>query len=343
MIDWERRMRLRHYLEQGMSRTAIAEELGISRRTIHRWIASGQLDRDVSEPPRYGPREPRVRKLDPYRDYVRHRLETYPELTAVRLLEEIRASGYSGGITQLKEFVREVRPRPKPEPVVRFETPPGHQAQVDFAHFRLPWGSRWALMVVLGYSRLLWVRFVARQDLRTLFDGLEGAFDRFGGVPTELLFDQMRTVVTRDDRLAGGGLVHNGEFLRFAAHWGFRPRACRPYRAKTKGKVERPIRYLRQSFFYGRSFLNDEDLNDQVVGWLDGVANVRIHRTTRARPRDRFEHEERSTLQPLAARPYHSLALPRPTSEPTVRPRLPRVPVERRSLATYSQLAERIS
>ena len=96
--------------------------------------------------------------------------------------------------------------------------------------------------------------------MAVLIDGLENAFARFGGVPQELLFDQMRAVVLSNDRTGGGELVLNAEFLRFAVHWGFMPRSCRPYRAQTKGKVERPIRYLRENFFYGRTFVNDEDL-----------------------------------------------------------------------------------
>ena len=124
---------------------------------------------------------------------------------------------------------------------MRFATPPGHQAQVDFADFRLPWGKRYALLLVLGYSRLLWLRFFARKDMAALLAGLEQAFAFFGGVPRELLFDQMRSVITKDERLDGRRLVHNAEFLRFSVHWSFTPRACRPYRAKTKGKVERPV------------------------------------------------------------------------------------------------------
>ena len=137
------------------------------------------------------------------------------------------------------------------EAPVRFETPAGRQGQVDFGTFTLPWGRRPALVIVLGYSRMLWLRFYPRQTMGVLMEALESSFDRFGGVPEELLFDQMRAVVLSDDRAAGGGLVLNAEFLRFAAHWGFLPRSCRPYRAKTKGKVERPIRYIRESFFYG--------------------------------------------------------------------------------------------
>ena len=146
---------------------------------------------------------------------------------------------------------------------------------MDFGTFTLPWGRRHALVIVLGYSRLLWLHFYTRQTMPVLMEGLESAFDRFSGVPEELLFDQMRAVVLSDDRAAGGGLVLNAEFLRFAAYWGFMPRSCRPYRARTKGKVERPIRYIRENFFYGRSFANDNDLNEQAVRWLEGTANVR--------------------------------------------------------------------
>jgi transposase len=150
--------------------------LGVSRDTIHRRIRSGDLNRDLDGPPvRYGPRPSMPTKLDAYKPIIEARLAAYPELSAVRLLDEIRAAGYTGGYTQLKEFVRCVRPTPIGEPVIRFETPAGRQAQVDFARFRFPWGVRYALLVVLGYSRLLWCRFYARQDMATLIDGLEEA------------------------------------------------------------------------------------------------------------------------------------------------------------------------
>jgi transposase len=257
----------------------------------------------------------------------------------VRLLDEIRAAGYDGGYTQLKAFVRHVRPTPAPEPVIRFETPAGRQGQVDFARFRFPWGVRYALLVVLGYSRLLWCRFYPHQDIATLIDGLEEAFRYFGGVPQELLFDQMKAVITRDLRLQGGALVRNLEFLRFAHHWSFTPRACRPYRAQTKGKVERPVRYLRDNFVYGRTFVNDADLDQQRRQWLDDVANVRVHGTTRERPRDRFDRDERLLLQPLAPRPYTSLVLPDVPRRvrPDAMPR-PVVAVEKRPLAVYARL-----
>jgi len=342
MFGREKRVLLIHYLEQGMTRTALAERVGISRRTLYHWVKTGQLDRDLDqEPVRYKPRPPVPRKIDPYKPIIHSRLEEYPELTATRVFQEIRAAGYTGSYTQVKEYVREVRPRPPQEPVIRFETPPGQQAQVDFAHFRLPWGRRYALLVVLSYSRHLWVRFYRRQDMRTLFAGLEDAFRFFGGVPHELLFDQMRSVVVEDRRSDGGGLVENMEFLRFAHHWDFRPRACRPYRAKTKGKVERPIRYVRQSFFYGREFVSDDDLNAQAQHWLATVANVRVHRTTKERPIDRLKRVERAHLQSLALRPYRSLVLPsaEETGRASQRPAVPSVRVERRPLQVYARIA----
>jgi transposase len=340
MFRRETRMLLRHYLAQGTSKSALARQLGISRDTIHRWIRAGDLDRDLDDAAvRYGPRPPVPTKLAAYHPIIEARLAAYPALSAVRLLEEIRAAGYAGSYSQLKAFVRRVRPVPAPAPVIRFETPAGRQAQVDFARFRFPWGVRYALLVVLGYSRLLWCRFFVRQDMPTLIDGLEDAFAYFGGVPQELLFDQMKAVITRDLRLEGGALVRNAEFLRFAHHWGFTPRACRPYRAQTKGKVERPVRYLRGNFVYGRIFLQDADLDHQRALWLDRVANVRLHATTRERPRVRFDCEERLMLQPLAPRRYTSLVLD-PSPATTLAPRTPRavVTVEKRPLAAYARL-----
>lgn len=338
MYGWEPRVLLRHYLEQGLSKSAIAERIGISRRTIYDWLATGQLDRDL-DPTTVIRYPPRRTKLDPYHALIRERLETYPELTAVRLFEEARAAGYPGSLTQLKVYVRRVRPRPEPEPVIRFETPPGLQAQVDFAEVHLPWGKRFALMVVLGYSRLLWLQFYPRQTMRTLMRGLEAAFQYFGGAPAQLLFDQLKAVIIDDHRPAGGRVFENPEFLRFAAHWGCRIRACRPYRAQTKGKVERPIRYVRQSFLYGRSFAGDADLNAQALHWLATVANVRIHATTKEQPLVRFERDERATLRPLAPRPYQSLVLPPDQPVPRAeRAVVPRVAVERRPLRVYGEL-----
>lgn len=342
MIGRETRVLLRHYLEQGMSKAAVARKLGISERTVYRWIAAGQLDREVDESPvEYGPRRRQSSKLDPYKEIIGARLVEYPELSAVRLFKEVEAAGYAGGYDQVKRYVREVRPRASQEPVQRFETPPGHQGQVDFADFRTPWGKRHALIVVLGYSRLLWLQYYERQTMAVVMRGLESAFRYFGGVPAELLFDQMKAVIVEDKREVGGRLMENAEFLRFAFHWGFRIRACRPYRAQTKGKVERPVSYIRKNFFYGRTFASDDDLNARAPGWLDTVANVRIHGTLKERPVDRFE-AERPHLKPLARWPYRSVVpLHRDTSaqQDEAVATHPLIKVEHRPLAEYARFA----
>ena len=292
MIGREKRVLLRHYLEQGVPKAAIARHVGVSRETIYRWIATGQLDRDLDdEAVRSRPRAPAPSKLDPYKGISDTRLADYPRLSALRLFNEVQAAGYRGGYGQVKRYVRGVRPQEPVDPVRRFETPPGHQGQVDFADFRLPWGKRHALIVVLGYSRLMWLRFYERQTMPVVIRGLERSFAYFGGVPSELLFDQMKAVITDDRRHEGGRLIENPEFLRFSHHWRFRIRACRPYRAQTKGKVERPVSYIRRNFFYGRDFASDDDLNARALLWLDGVANVRIHGTLKERVADRFERE----------------------------------------------------
>jgi transposase len=328
---------LQHYLDLGLNKTDIAQQLGVSLRTIHYWITTGQLDREVDAA---APRRParRAQQLDPFTALIDERLKTYPALSAVRLFEECRAAGYPGGITQLRDYVMKVRPRPEPEPIVRFETAPGLQAQFDFAELKLPWGKRYALLVVLGYSRLLFIDIVARQTALTVMLGLERAFATFGGVPREILFDQMKSVVIADHRPGGGRLLENPEFLRFAAHWGFRVRACRPYRAQTKGKVERPVGYFRTGFFYGRTFLNDPDLGEQAARWTTDVANQRVHGTTKEIPAVRFARDEQSMLLPLAVRPYRSLILLPETPRAATRPRMPDITVERRALTQYSAL-----
>ena len=196
---------------------------------------------------RYGPRPPRPATLAPYAAYVRGRLADYPERSAVRLVGELRPLGYGGGYTMVKDFVRQHRPRLPLAFETRFEVVPGDQAQVGcplgVATFTTPFGTVYALLVVVSWSRVLWVRFGFAQDELTVLGGLHQAFVAFGGVPRPVLFDRMKTAVVGAE--ADGTAVFNAELLRFAAHCGFTPRACRPYRAKTKGRVERSVAYLR--------------------------------------------------------------------------------------------------
>jgi transposase len=135
-------MLLRELLKQGLSKSSLAIRFGISRDTLHRWVRDGQLDRDHDgEPVRARPRPAVPGKLDGYKALIRERLKDFPALSAVRLYEEVKEAGYAGSYNQVKTFAKQVRPRPPAEPVIRFETEPGHQGQVDFAECRFPWGD----------------------------------------------------------------------------------------------------------------------------------------------------------------------------------------------------------
>ena len=163
----------------------------------------------------------------------------------------------------------------------------------------------WLFSLVLGHSRLLWGRFVPHQDMQTLLRCHAAAFEALGGAPAEILYDRMRTVFVREDADAGH-IVYNRTLVEFARHYGYLPKACQPYRAKTKGKVERPFRYIREDFFLARRFRSLDDLNGQFRQWLDTVANARTHATTHRVVAEHFA-EERPSLQPLPAGPFQAV------------------------------------
>ena len=291
---------------QGVSISAIARRVELDRKTVRRYIAQGL------EPPAYGPRQPLVSKLRAFEPFLRERLAAFPQLSGRRLHRELRDLGYSGGYTILTDLLRELRPAEVASFEVRFETPPGRQAQVDFAHFRTvftdaPGVERiiWLFSMVMGHSRMLWGRFVMHQDLQTLLRCHAAAFEALRGVPEQILYDRMRTVFHREDPDTSH-IVYNRTLLAFARHYGYLPKACKAYRAKTKGKVERPFRYIREDFFLGRSFRNLDDLNAQFGQWLDQVANVRVHATTKRIVAEHFA-EERPALQPLTAGPFQAV------------------------------------
>ena len=170
---------VRHHPGQGVGRAEIALRLKIGRRTVCNWITDGTLDKGGCQS-EYGPGPARPSKLDPSKGIIEARLQDHPQLSAVRLPDEIKAAGYAGGYDQVKRHVRVVRPREPADPVVRFKTPPARQAQAGFAAFRLPWGKRHALIVVLGYSRRMWLRLHRRQSLMVVIRGVEEAFPHLG-------------------------------------------------------------------------------------------------------------------------------------------------------------------
>ncbi len=223
-----------HKLRQdGLSISEIARRTGQDRKTIRKYLKRG------TRGPVYGPRAPRGGLLDPFRDYISKKLADHPGLSASRLMREITAMGYCGKMTTVKNFVREVRPFDHQGHEHRFETQPGKQAQVDFAHFRVRFTDEpsteqvvWLFSMVLGNSRHLFCRYVTRQDLPAVVRCHVRAFESFGGVPKEILYDRMKTAVVGEDE--EGKTLFNKTLLSLADHYCFKPRACAAYRAKTK-------------------------------------------------------------------------------------------------------------
>jgi len=209
-----------------------------------------------------------------------------------------------------------LRPVVTPEPLIRFETDPGRQMQADFATIRRGRDRLAAFIATLGWSRATYVEFVTDERLETLLGCHERAFNFFGGVPREVLYDNMRTVVTDRDKYGPGLHRYNRTFLDFARHYGFLPRLCRPFRAKTKGKVERFIGYLRRSFYIALASqfradglkVDRDTANARVGTWLREVANARVHATTGEVPLVRLELEH-GRLQPLPP-PWSGLIKP---------------------------------
>lgn len=292
---------------QGLSISAIARRTGRDPKTVRKYIERGL------EPPAYSPRQvSRPSKLAPFLDYLRERVAPFPELSAVRLNREIRELGYARANTAVKRFVAAIRPEHGPKPFeVRFETPAGQQAQVDFARFVVSFADEpatdrivWLFSMVRGHSSFIFARFVMHRDLQTLFRCHMQAFAEIGGVPIEILSDRMKTAVIGED--AEGQVVYDRSLLALAKHYGFLPKACRTYRAKTKGKVERPFSYIRQDFFQARTFRNLDDLNAQLDDWLATVANARVHGTTQRVVAEAFASEQ-CDLQSLPSTPFDVL------------------------------------
>lgn len=288
---------MNRWLEEGLTKTEVARRLGTSRQTVYNWLSQGGK-------PAAGRSRPS--KLDPYKPYLESRLKRF-DLPATVLLEEIRSKGYTGGITILREFVAEVKAVQVRRLVDRFETEPGRQAQLDWASCGtiLHQGRRRRLsllVLVLGYSRTIWARFVVSERRPVMLELLEQAFRELGGVPKELLIDNMKQAV-EVSRTADRPARLQKQFSSFADHWGFEVVASPPYWPRAKGKVERAISYLKGSFLEGRSFENLDDLNAQLRTWLAQTANLRVHGTTQARPVDRLA-EDLERMLPVPAQAF---------------------------------------
>ena len=280
----------------GRSIRGIAEDLGVARNTVRRYLKSPEAMRPRARPPR-------ASKLDHYTEYVDRRLNEGLE-NCVVLHWELRGQGYDGGYSILKSYVSPRRRRRQPDATMRFETAPGEQAQVD-------WGSLayldeagkkrriWVFVMTLGWSRACYVELVRRADTAAFIQCHVNAFEYLGGVPRRCLYDNAKVVTLgRDENKQP---VWNQRMLDFAMRVGFEIRLCQPYRAQTKGKVESGVKYVRGNMWPSIRFTDDADLNRQALEWCDTVANRRIHGTTHRVPWEMLA-EERPRLGRLPHR-----------------------------------------
>ena len=297
MLKVDQAMDILDLHRQGHSIRTIVQLTGCSRNTVRK-VLRGQH-------PLRPPSPRRASKLEPYHDYLTKRFQEYG-LSAVRLLEEIRPMGFTGSIATLRRFLTTLRgeTRRREKLTVRFETPPGHQAQADWAYcgrFTTTDGKPlaiYAFVMVLSYSRQLFVRFTTNMRLKELLTCHQEAFQCFGGWTKTILYDNMKQV-----KLGPG--KWNDAFLDFAKHYGFTPKTHRAYRPRTKGKVERMVDYVKDNFLAGRVFHGLDDLNVQARRWLDETANVRVHGTTGQRPVDLFAQEQLTSVTSVA--PYRGI------------------------------------
>jgi transposase len=302
MLTQEQAVEIRVMARRGEGVREIARQLGCSRNTVRRYLREEGARR-------YGPRAARATKLEAYHAYLCERIEhARPRwIPAPVLLREIRERGYDGALTQLKVWLAPFK-RIEPEPIIRFETPPGRQMQADFTTVRRGRDALLAMVATMGYSRATFVKFTTDETAATLCAALLEAFDYFGGVPAEVLLDNAKSVVIERDAYGAGLHRWNAEMLQLAEGCGFAPRLCRPYRAKTKGKVERFNGYLKGSFLVPLAAtlkadglaLTPDVANLHVRRWLDEVANARVHGTTGEVPAVRLA-EERAVMLPAPA------------------------------------------
>jgi transposase len=279
---------IRELAAQGLSLRAIADQTGIARNTVRKYLRGT---------PEAAPRPHRDTKLDPFKDQIRRWIADDHLLNCETMLDRLRPLGYTGSISILKAFVQPLRPpRPKRRPVRRYETKPGEQAQIDWGEFLYEQDGHirklYGFTAVLSYSRMRFVHFTKRCDTASLIRSLMLACQYLEGLPQAFLADRMKSVLLSMD---GSTPIWNPHYADFLSAIGVVPRVCRSYTPQTKGKVERSIGVVKHSFWPGIRFTDIDDLNRQVQQWLER-RNQRVHATTRARPIDRWVDEE---LRPL--------------------------------------------
>lgn len=276
----------------------IATELGLHADTVRRALDTDRFNRGASN---------RRTLVEPYLDFIKQTLEAHPRLRATRIYEMIRGRGYTGSIVQLRRVVATLRPTHR-EAFLRLITLPGEQGQADWAHFgeiRIGRARRRlsCFVMTLSYSRALWLEFFLNQTLESLIVAHVHAFEDWTGVARTVLYDNMKSVVLER---RGDLIQFHPRMLELCGHYHFAARPCRPARGNEKGRIERAIRYIRESFFAARSFTTVEDLNRQARIWRDEVAHQRPWPGDTSRTVASVFEEEKPRLLPLPAHPFET-------------------------------------
>lgn len=294
---------------EGWSIRKLTRHFSISRNMVRRILRKHAANRNQGHDiVREQIKQPTLRpsKLDPFVGQIKELLKDFPKITAQRVYEEITAASYDGGISILRDRLRMLRPTPKKAPVVRFETEPGLQGQMDWSPYTLDFLQHGKTTIncfsyILGFSRRQYIDFTMRRDFFTLIRRHQDSFAHFNGSPRQCLYDNEKTVVLRWE---AGRPVFNPSFASFITHYECKPIACMHGRAQTKGKVERPFQYVEHNLLGGRKFQDLDDLKACVRWWLQNRSDAHIHDTTGRPPLELFLEEEQEALIPLPRCPY---------------------------------------
>lgn len=280
---------IRHlFFAEKFSKRNIAKQLNLDPKTVRRAI---KKETYISV------RKPGKSKLDPFRERIGNLLRDYPHISAVRIGEEIRKDGYKGGMSILRTYIKTVRPNKKV--FLNIQREPGEEAQVDWAHAgRIEDKTVYCFLMVLSFSKMLYIELFSSQNMENFLAGHVHAFHYFKGVPKKIRYDNLKSVVVTR---FGSNVQFNARFMSFAAHYLFDPSVCNVRRPHEKGRVENAVKYVKNNFLVGRTFLSLTDYNQQAALWMDQTANVRSHGTTKVRPCDIFLEKEQSLLIPLPA------------------------------------------
>ncbi len=297
MVNTEGFYMIRDLHNQGHNISQISRKTGYNRRTVRRHLAADTM-------PQKQNRAPKSSKLDPFKDYIRDRINAYP-LSAKRIYREIQDMGFSGKYTIVKDFIHQIRPSDTLLAVYRFETEPGKQTQIDWGecgHIDADKGRRklYCFSAILGYSRMRYLEFTLSTDVHTLIQCHINAFNYFGGYTDEFLYDNMKTVIIKR-AIKLSDYTWNTKFEDFFRHLGFIPRVCKPYSPQTKGKVENSIKYMKKDFLLGTVVTHLADMNQRLLQWCNRV-NSEIHGTTHEIPFERLKEENLKSFSSIT--PY---------------------------------------